>query len=52
MALSHAQGGVPVFQATKSNAKRLEWQLSAKGAGAAVIQDAMDFVEAFGEQYL
>jgi len=41
------------FQATKSNAKRLECEISLrKEQVPQVIQDAMDFVEAFGEQYL
>lgn len=53
MALSHVWGGVPVFQATKSNAKRFECDNSLRKEQAPqVIEDAMDFVEAFGEQYL
>lgn len=46
-------GVSPVFQTTKSNAKRLECENSLRKEQALqVIQDAMDFVEAFGEQYL
>ena len=53
MALSHVWGGVPVFQTMKSNAKRLECEnCLRKKQAPQVIQDAMDFVEAFGEQYL
>jgi len=53
MALSHVWGGVPVFQATKINAKRLECENSLRMEQVPQVnQDAMDFVEAFGEQYL